>query len=111
MSNPKLKLCGALSLPLILAGCAGTTEIVEISPNVYSLSGYSDMTDNAGSVRIDLIKKAQVFCAAKGLRLHTLESMLTDGNTNKSATATINFYCEPSPAFDRNNSDIPENKL
>ena len=57
MNSRKLKLYSGLSALLLLVGCAGTTEIVEISPNVYSLSGYSDITDNAGSVRINLIKK------------------------------------------------------
>ena len=111
MNSRKLKLYSGLSALLLLVGCAGTTEIVEISPNVYSLSGYSDITDNAGSVRINLIKKAQAFCAAKGQRLHTLESTQADGNSNKSATATINFYCEPAPDFDTTSSDVPLSKL
>lgn len=99
-SNRTKLLCSIFALSL-LAGCAGTTEFVEISPEIYSVSGYSDMTDNGGSVRIDLVKKAQIFCEQKGKKLSLLESSHTDGNSYKSATATINFTCiEPNARQD-----------
>ena len=90
-SNRTKLLCSIFALSL-LAGCAG---------KIYSVSGYSDMTDNGGSVRIDLVKKAQIFCKQKGKKLSLLESSHTDGNSYKSATATINFTCiEPTARQD-----------
>lgn len=93
MVSNRTFLFGTLATVLCLSGCAGTTEFVEIAPEVYTVSGYSEMTDNGGSVRIDLIKKAQIFCAQKGGKLNLLESTHTDGNSHKSATATIDFTC------------------
>lgn len=97
MFNNRTKLLCSISVLTLLVGCAGTTEFVEISPEIYTVSGYSEFTNNGGSVRIDLIKKAQVFCEQKGKKLSLLESIQNDGSSHKSATATINFTCIAPP--------------
>lgn len=90
----------ALALIALLSGCntmGNSSEIVPIGNGTYSLAGGSYWTtDNAGLVRIELIKKANAFCKAKNKDFVLLQSWHKDGNFDEglSATATINFRCE-----------------
>lgn len=97
MLNHRLNLALAFSSALLLAGCASSpeyTDFVEIGNNTYTISASSESTDNGGSVRVELIKQAQEFCADKDLKFRLLKSRFEDGNDDKSATATIDFVCE-----------------
>lgn len=97
MLNRRLDLALAFSAALFLAGCASSpeyTDFVEIGNNTYTISASSESTDNGGSVRVELIKQAQEFCADKDLKFRLLKSRFEDGNDDKSATATIDFVCE-----------------
>lgn len=90
----------ALAFIALLSGCntmGNSSEIVPIGNGAYSLAGDSYWTtDNAGLVRIELIKKANAFCKAKNKDFVLLQSWHKDGNFDEglSATATINFRCE-----------------
>ena len=78
----------------LLSGCSSTSEILEISPNHYTLTGSSEWTDNAGEVRLNLIQKAKACCSSQGKILRLGDTTLSDGNISKDASATVDFSCE-----------------
>lgn len=78
----------------LLSGCSSTSEILEITPNHYTLTGSSEWTDNAGEVRLKLIQKAKTYCAAQRKVLRLGDTTLSDGSKYKDASATVDFSCE-----------------
>ncbi len=78
----------------LLSGCSSTSEILEIAPNHYTLTGSSEWTDNAGEVRLNLIQKAKTYCTAQGKGLRLEGTTLSDGGKYKDASATLDFSCE-----------------
>ena len=89
------KVLAIAALSALLAGCTTmSSEVFEIQPGVYSITGENWGTYNAGTVRMDLIKKADEFCKKQGKRLHVLNSSASDAVLYaKSATADVNFRC------------------
>lgn len=91
-----LKLVLTSSFVFLLSACAITipSDIVQIGPNAYTLTGSSVITDNPGLVRVELIKEANKFCKAKGKNLQLLEGgMHQIGGEFSASASTINFSC------------------
>lgn len=84
-----------------LAGCnTMSTEIIEMSPGIYTVSGENPWVDDSGYVRIDLMKQAAAYCAKQGKKLNVIRSSGSDGyfiqgyvNGSKSSTAQVDFSC------------------
>jgi hypothetical protein len=105
MLNRRLNLAITFPSALLLAGCASSpeyTDFIEIGSNTYTVSALNESTDNGGSVRVELIKQAQEFCADKDLKFLLMKSRFNDGNNDKSATTTIDFVCESHTAASAN---------
>lgn len=86
---------------VLLSGCqtlAYEPEIVPIGNGAYTMAGESYWEDNAGLVRVEMIKYAHAFCQKKGMEAVILDSTMTDGVTTRyygtNATASVNFRCE-----------------
>ena len=91
----------ALALIVLLSGCqimAYEPEIVSIGNGNYTMAGESYWTDNAGLLRIEMIKHANAYCQKQGREAVILDSYVKDGVTvgyyGTNATSTVNFRCE-----------------
>ena len=98
----KLKLTlAAASAAFALSACTTmATDVFEMAPGVYTISGENYMTYDAGDVRMDLMKKAAEYCAKQGKKLNVLETSGSDAQAyqgfvmgGKTATAQVNFSC------------------
>ena len=73
-------------------------EIVPIGNGNYTMAGESYWTNNAGLLRVEMIKHAQTFCQKQGKEAVILDSTIKDGVTvgyyGTNATSTVNFYCQ-----------------
>jgi hypothetical protein len=79
-------------LMLLLAGCASSSGVFEVSPGVYSVTS-SAITSfgGAGTAKGDAYKRAQATCAAKGKRM---ELVTQNANaTFASGSADVTFRC------------------
>lgn len=71
-----------------------TSEVFEMSPGVYTISGENWATYDAGDVRMDLMKKAAEYCVKQGKKVNVLSTNASDAVLyGKTATAQVNFMC------------------
>lgn len=92
----KLKTALLLAATVIgLTACGTmTSEVFEMSPGVYTISGENWVTYDAGDVRMDLMKKAAAYCAKQGKKVNVLQTNASDAVLyGKTATAQVNFTC------------------
>lgn len=85
----------ATAAALGLSACGTmSSEVFEMSPGVYTISGENWMTYDSGDVRMDLMKKAAEYCAKQGKKVNVLQTNTSDAVAYaKSATAQVNFTC------------------
>lgn len=77
---------------LLLAGCASSSGVYEVSPGVYSVTS-SAITSfgGAGTAKGSAFKQAQATCAAKGKQM---ELVGQSSNSNfASGSADLTFRC------------------
>jgi hypothetical protein len=79
-------------LALLLAGCATSSGVYEVSPGVYSVtsSAFTSM-GGAGAAKGDALKRAQATCARQG-KIMQLVSQDADA-TFASGSADVTFRC------------------
>ena len=94
MKKVKLALLAAAAA-LGLSACGTmSSEVFEMSPGVYTISGENWMTYDSGDVRMDLMKKAAEYCAKQGKKVNVLQTSASDAVLyGKTATAQVNFTC------------------
>lgn len=98
----KIKIALLLAASTIGLAACGTmsSEVFEMSPGVYTISGENLWTYDSGDVRMDLMKQAAAYCAKQGKKLSVIDTTGSDAHYvqgyvmgGKSATAQVNFTC------------------
>lgn len=85
----------AIALPILaLAGCASSSGVHEVAPDVYSVSSTA-ITSFGGSATAkgDALKKAQATCAAQGKQMELVNQ--ESSATFASGSADVTFRCVP----------------
>lgn len=94
MKKIKLAIIAAAAAMGLSACGTMNTEVFEMQPGVYTISGENYWTYDAGDVRMDLMKKAAAYCAKQGKKVNVLQTNTSDAIAYaKSATAQVNFTC------------------
>ena len=94
MKKVKLALLAAAATFGLSACGTMSSEVFEMSPGVYTISGENWATYDSGDVRMDLMKKAAEYCANQGKKvniLHTSSSQVV--LYGKTDTVDGNFTC------------------
>lgn len=93
MKKIKIVFLAAAALGLSACGTV-TSEVFEMSPGVYTISGENWATYDSGDVRMDLMKKAAEYCSKQGKKVNVLQTSGSDAVLYaKTATAQVNFTC------------------
>ncbi len=80
---------------IALSGCAANTGIVKISDDTYMLAKQSILTTSGSSVKIELYKEANEYCAKIGKRFVQVSHTSTDSiGYNQLPSAEIQFKCQ-----------------
>lgn len=84
----------ALASGLVAACTTGTNGPVPVGDGTYVLGRLGGITDFSGSaVKVELIREATAFCAARRTQLALLESTAKDSAPATHASAEIRFSC------------------
>lgn len=80
---------------LLLAGCAGMTDVVSTGPDTYLLAGHGTMGwSSGGAQRAKVIQQAGDYCRERNKRLEIIESRDTGtGGFGKIASGEVEFRC------------------
>ena len=85
----------ATIITIIFAGCAANTGIVKISDDTYMLAKQAILTTSGSSVKIELYKEANEYCAKIGKRFVQVSHTSTDSiGHNQLPSAEIQFKCQ-----------------
>lgn len=78
----------------ILVGCGTSTGIVKITDDTYMLAKQDSVTWSGASVKVEIYKEANQFCASQGKKFVTVSDRSNDAALYQSmAGAEIQFKC------------------
>ena len=85
----------ALVALFALAGCGTSTGIVKITDDTYMLAKQDSVAWSGASVKVDLYKEANQYCAAQGKKFVPVADKSVDAAMYQSmAGAEIQFKCQ-----------------
>ena len=84
-----------LLFPLLLAGCVGgSTGVVQLTKDTYMVSKQDVRASSGSTVKVDVYKEANAYCASQGKELVRVSERTADAVHNQSmATAELQFKC------------------
>jgi hypothetical protein len=86
---------GAGLVPLLLAnGCASTSEVIATGPGTYMVTGKNTaLGANTDNVMVALYKRANAFCAEKGLVMQEKKIDARAPGFARFPTGRLDFHC------------------
>ena len=83
-----------LSATLILAGCAGVTDVVSTGSNTYMVASHGTMGwSSGGAQRAKAYQQATEFCQTKGMQMQSIGTKETPSGFGKIASGEVEFRC------------------
>ena len=85
----------AISL-LLLAGCAGVTDVVPTGPDTFMVANHGTMGwSSAGAQKAMAFQRANDYCKNLGKQFQSISTNESPGGYGKIAAAEVEFRCLP----------------
>ena len=83
-----------LIVPLALAACAGSTGVIPIGSNTYSISHRDNgPLSSLGALKAAAYKDAEAYCASKGKKMEVLRSTDVPRSLGQFPETEVQFTC------------------
>lgn len=91
-----MKIIAPIALSVaVLAGCGTSTGIVKITDDTYMLAKQDSVTWSGASVKVEIYKEANQYCASQGKKFVAVSDKSVDAAMYQSmAGAEIQFKCQ-----------------
>jgi len=82
------------SIVLLLAGCAGVTDVVSTGPDTYMVASHGVMGwSSGGAQKAKAFQEADAFCKSLGKHLQLIGTNEAPGGFGKIASGEVQFRC------------------
>lgn len=84
-----------LGFAVLLAGCAGVTDVVSAGPDTYMIASQGIAGNGSGaSQKIAALQGADNYCKARGKNMHVIHSEQSEPMFGRAPSAQVEFSCK-----------------